>query len=66
MKVKTKKGDQWINTWLEWRNQQEQSSRGVLKYVFFEKLSKIHRKTPALESLYNEVSGLETCNFIKK
>ena len=26
----------------------------------------IHRKTPALESLFNEVAGLLACNFIKK
>ena len=27
---KHKKTDQWIKSWLEWRNQQEQSSGGVL------------------------------------
>ena len=32
---------------------------------FFEKLCKIHWKIPVLESLFNEVSDLETCNFIK-
>ena len=32
----------------------------------FEKLSKIHRKMPVLEYLFNEVSSLETCNFIRK
>ena len=26
----------------------------------------IHRKIPVLESLFNEVSGLENYNFIKK
>ena len=32
---------------------------------FFEKLRNIHKNIPVLESLFNEVSGLETCNFIK-
>ena len=32
---------------------------------FFKKLGKILRKIPVLESLFNEVSGIETCNFIK-
>ena len=26
----------------------------------------IHRKTPVLDSLFNKVTGLDTCNFIKK
>ena len=26
----------------------------------------IHRKTPVLESLFSEISGLQACNFIKK
>ena len=30
MKEKQTKCDQWIKPWLEWKNQQEQSSRGVL------------------------------------
>ena len=38
--------------------------------MFFEigvvKVCNIHRKTPVLESLFNEVACLETCNFIKK
>ena len=33
---------------------------------FFEKFCKIHRKTFVLESFYKGVSGLETCNFVKK
>ena len=35
--------------------------RGVLK-----KFAKFHRKTSVLESLFNKVAGLRTCNFIKK
>ena len=26
----------------------------------------IHKKAPGLESLFNKVGGLKTCNFIKK
>ena len=32
----------------------------------FLKSSKIHRKTPVFESLFNKVAGLNPCNFIKK
>ena len=32
---------------------------------FFEKLQKIHRKIPVLESFFNEVSDLEICNAVK-
>ena len=28
--------------------------------------SYIHRKTPVLESLFNKVGGLKSCNFIKR
>ena len=35
--------------------------------VFFKKVfHKIHRKIPALESLFNIVAAWKTCNFIKK
>ena len=37
-----------------------------VKKVSLKKLYKIHRKIPMLESLYNEVSGLETSIFVKK
>ena len=30
------------------------------------KIRNIHRKTPVLEPLFNKVSGLKACNFIKK
>ena len=26
----------------------------------------IHRKTPVLESLFNNIAGLQACNFIKR
>ena len=35
--------------------------RGVVK-----KFRKFHRKTPALESLFNKVVGPQACNLIKK
>ena len=65
MKEKRTKCDQWIKPWLERRNQQERSSESVLEIRFFRKLRKIHRKMSVLQSLFNEVSGLETCNFVK-
>ena len=39
--------------------------------LFFKKdfklqFRKFHKETPLLESLFNKVSGLKTCNFIKK
>ena len=39
--------------------------KGVLKN-FANFTRKFHRKTPALESLFNKVAGLEAYNFIKK
>ena len=30
------------------------------------KFCTFHRKTPVMESLFNKVAGLKTCNFIKK
>ena len=30
------------------------------------KFRKFHRKAPVLESLFNNVAGLQACNFIKK
>ena len=35
------------------------------KYVFLYFFD-IHKKKPMLESLFNKVAGLRTCNFIKK
>ena len=34
--------------------------KGVLKF------RKFYRKTPVLESIFNNISGLQSCNFIKK
>ena len=46
----------------------EESARAVNRRcsvkMVFEKLRRIHRKIPEPESLFNEVSGLETCNFV--
>ena len=36
------------------------------KKAVLKKCISIHRKTPVLESLYNQVTGLHACNFIKK
>ena len=46
------------------RNQQEQLSGGVLYVRFFEKLHKIHRKIPVLESFFNE--ALRPATLLKK
>ena len=39
--------------------------RCSMKKLFL-KFCNIYRKTPVLESLFDEVAGLKTCNFIKK
>ena len=38
----------------------------VLQSRYQKKLRNIHRKTPALESLFNKVPVLQACKFIKK
>ena len=40
--------------------------RCSIKKAFLKILRSIHRKTPALESLFNKAAGLLTCNLIKK
>ena len=44
----------------------KQSFTDVLKNRCSLKFRKIHRKTPVLESLFNEVAGLKAYNFINK
>ena len=46
----------------------ERSSHSQLffKKDFKLKFRKFHKETPVLESLFNKVSGLKACNFIKK
>ena len=44
----------------------EKSAGALIFQRFFEKLCKVCRKIPVLESLFNEVLGLDTCNFIEK
>ena len=41
-------------------------SKMFFKKDFKLKFCKFHKETPLLESLFNKVSGLKTCNFIKK
>ena len=36
------------------------------KKMFSQRFRKFHRKISLLESLFNEVAGLEVCNIIKK
>ena len=43
----------------------EAPNEGVLKNKLFLNLRKIHRKTPVLKSLFNKVTDLMACNFIK-
>ena len=38
---------------------------GSTKKMLF-KFPKIHRKTPALESIFNKVAGLQSSNFLKE
>ena len=44
---------------------QKQPFADVLQSRCSKKLHNIHRKTPALESLFNKVPVLQACNFIK-
>ena len=41
-------------------------TRGILKIIFFWKFVQNLQNKCVLEFSFNEVSGLETCNFIKK
>ena len=45
---------------------QNQPFAGILQNKCSQKLRNFHRKVPVLESLFNKVAGLKTCNFIKK
>ena len=44
----------------------KQSFGDVLQNTFSQKFRKFHRKTPVLESIFNKLTGLHACNFIKK
>ena len=44
----------------------EAVTRNVLQKKLLLKYRNIHRKTPVLESLFNEVAVLKACNFIMK
>ena len=61
-KLTVTKCDELIKHWLEWRNQQGQSSGYFSVNKAFRRLRKIHKITPVLESLFNKVSSLKTCN----
>ena len=45
---------------------QKQPLADVFRSRCSKKLRNIHRKTPALEPLFNKVPVLQACNFIKK
>ena len=45
---------------------QKQSFADILQNSCSLKFRKFYRKTPVLQSLFNKVAGLKTCNFIKK
>ena len=45
---------------------QKQPLEAFCKKRCFKNFRKFHRKTPVLESLFNNVAGLQACNFIKK
>ena len=44
----------------------EQPFAYALQSKFSKTLRNIYRKTPALESVFNNVPALQACNFIKK
>ena len=60
---KQKKSDHRITPWLNGGISRSTHPEVFCK-VFFEKLCEIDRKIIVLESLFNGVSGFETCNFI--
>ena len=67
---KTTKCDHLIKLFFFYLVGTEESAGGVIQGCsvirFFEKLRKIHSKIPVPQSLFNEVSGLEICNVVKK
>ena len=48
------------------KNNQKQPFPDVFQNRCLQKFPSIHRKTPALESLFNKLAGLKVFNFIKK
>ena len=44
----------------------EAATRDVIQKNSSKNFRNIHRKTPVLESLFNKVAGLQTCNSFKK
>ena len=49
-----------------WQEVQKQPFSDVLQDRCSCGFRNVHRKTPWLESLFNKVAGLKSCNFIKK
>ena len=45
---------------------QKQPPEVFYKKCYSKKFDNIHRKTPALQSIFNKVAGLQVSNFIKK
>ena len=45
---------------------QKQPPKMFCKKRCSQKYRKFHRKTPVLESLFNNIAGLQACDFIKK
>ena len=43
----------------------KQSFADSLQIRCSEKFRNIHRKTPVLESLFNKITDLKVCNFVK-
>ena len=54
------------NTILLQGHQNAEATGGVLWKKCSKKFRKFHRKTPALDSLFNKVSRLQACNFVRK
>ena len=48
------------------KNNQKQPLLDVFQNRCLQQFLSIHRKTPALESLFNKLAGLKVFNFIKK
>ena len=50
--------------WLEWRNQQKKPGYFSVNKAFWKIAQNSQKNSSMLESLFDEVSGLKTCNFV--
>ena len=67
---RNKRPIRFLNNFIQFSMQYITTIRTSRTQMFFEidviKVCNIHRKTPALESLFSKVASMKACNFIKK